>query len=110
MNASESSAEQRNDPAIKVALKILRYLEENPDSADTLEGIAGWWLLKQSVSDTEKLVKLALETLVKKDLIIAIDAADSRRHYHLNPDRIEETRRLIGESESSWLATLASDL
>lgn len=100
MNASESIVGQRHDPVSKVALTILRYLEQNPDSADTVEGIVGWWMVKQSVFDNEKLVKLALDRLVNEDLVIAIDAADMRRHYHLNPDRIEQARRIIAESDS----------
>lgn len=83
-----------------VALKILRYLEQNPNAADTVEGILEWWLPQQSMSEEEKLVERALERLVEQGLILAVQPADARKHYRLNTNRLEESRRLIREAEN----------
>ena len=49
-----------------VAREISRYLEEHPNAADSVEGIAEWWLLRQRFDDTVGLVQQAIESLVKQ--------------------------------------------
>jgi len=78
-----------------VATKILRYLTEHPEASDTADGILEWWLLKQSILDEKKVVEKALKWLVEEKLIIKVEAADSRKHYRLNVERIEVSRKLI---------------
>jgi hypothetical protein len=91
-------ADQREqDETWRVALKILRYLSEHPNAADTADGVLEWWLLKQSIFDEERVVEKALAGLVEQKLIFKVEAAD-RRYYHLNAERIEESRTLIREA------------
>jgi hypothetical protein len=85
----------------RVALKILRYLTQNPNAADTVEGILEWWLPRQSMVEEQKVVERALEHLVERDLILTVQPADARKHYRLNAERIEETRKLIRERDVS---------
>ena len=79
----------------KIALQILRYLNENPHASDTADGILEWWLLKQSISDEQTVVESALDMLVKQNLILFVTSADGRKHYYFNPDQTPEGRRLI---------------
>jgi Fe2+ or Zn2+ uptake regulation protein len=86
------------DATWEMALKILRYLAENPNAADTAEGILHWWLLDRAIVEEEAAMRRALDCLVERNLIVAIQAIDARRHYRLNAEQIEETRKLIGEA------------
>lgn len=86
------------DATWEMSLKILRYLAENPNAADTAEGILQWWLLDRAIVDEEEAMRRALDRLVERNLIVAVQAADSRRHYRLNSEQLEETRKLISEA------------
>jgi Fe2+ or Zn2+ uptake regulation protein len=79
----------------KVAVQILRYLNEHPDAADTANGIIEWWLLKQSISEAEDVVKQALDMLIDRNLINFVTSADGRKHYYFNVDETTEARKLI---------------
>ena len=83
------------DPSLEVALKILRYLEQNPDAADTFEGILDWWLPKQSIMEQEGRVQQALDLLVTRRLLLTKRLSGARKLYRLNKDRITDIRRLI---------------
>lgn len=99
MKRRRSGVRSRRDTTWEVALKILRYLDQNPDAADTVEGILEWWLPKQSIYEEEKVVKRALDEMVKRNLILASRSSDARRHYRLNTKCIQEIRRMIEESD-----------
>lgn len=43
---------------------ILRYLEKHPEACDTVEGIQGWWLPEEGVTEGRELVEGVLEELV----------------------------------------------
>ncbi len=62
----------------KVAHDILRYMRENPRAADTLEGIAEWWL-RDKYSLTK--VRQMLAELVEEGLIVKLEGKDSRPIY-----------------------------
>jgi len=94
-----SGGRSQRDTASEVALKILRYLDENPNAADTVEGILEWWLPKQSIYEEEQVVKRALDEMVRRNLILATRSSDARRHYHLNIEFIQEIRRMIKDSD-----------
>ena len=79
----------------KVAVQILRYLNEHPEAADTASGILEWWLLKQSISEAEDVVRQALDMLVDRNLINFVTSADGRKHYNFNVDQTIEARKLI---------------
>ena len=100
MKRRNSGSRRERDATQKVAVKILRYLAEHPNAADTSDGILEWWLLKQSISDEERVVERALDSLVEQKLLCKVEAADARKHYQLNADRIEESRALIREAQN----------
>ena len=74
----------------EVARDLLSYLIENPDAADTLEGIVEWWLLERKIHIGIVKVKQALEQMTAKGLILARMGSDSRVRYLINNDRREE--------------------
>jgi len=85
----------QSDPTSEISLKILRYLDQNPNAADTLDGILEWWLPKQSLYEQEKIVQRALNSLVEQRLLLIKQSTDARKHYRLNVDRIQEIRRVL---------------
>lgn len=101
MKRRRSGVRGQRDTTWEVALKILRYLDQNPNAADTVEGILEWWLPEQSIYEEEKVVKRALDEMVKRNLVLASRSSDARRHYRLNTEYIQEIRRLLKESNDT---------
>ena len=99
MKRRRSGGRKQRDTTSEVALKILRYLDQNPNAADTVEGILEWWLPKQSIYEEESVVKRALDEMIKRNLILATRSSDARRHYRLNTEFIQEIRRMIKDSD-----------
>ena len=100
MKRRRPGGRSQHDTTAEVTLKLLRYLDQNPNAADTVEGILEWWLPKQSIYEEEKVVKRALDELVKRNLILATSSSDARRHYRLNTEYIQEIRRLINDPDN----------
>ena len=101
MKRRRSAGRSQHKTTAEVTLKILRYLDQNPNAADTVDGILEWWLPKQSIYEEEKVVKRALDELIKRNLILATRASDDRRHYRLNTEFINEIRRMISDSDQT---------
>jgi hypothetical protein len=64
-----------------IGQSILTYLQAHPDAADSLEGIASWWLPRTSHLETLEAVQTALGQLVAEQRIARIDLADGRTLY-----------------------------
>src|SRR6267142_2113046 len=105
MKGKDLTDQRESDSSSEVSLKILRYLEQNPNAADTVEGILEWWIPQQSICEEEKVVEQALDKLVHRDLLLTTRSPDARKHYCLNTERLEEIRRIIGEAEGIKSAT-----
>jgi hypothetical protein len=60
---------------------ILHYLHDHPEAADSLEGIASWWLPPYTHSVTMETVQMALDRMVAHHQIARIDLADGRTLY-----------------------------
>jgi hypothetical protein len=60
---------------------ILRYLRDHPEAADSLEGIASWWLPRADRFVPIEAVQEALALLVAERRIARIDLADGRTLY-----------------------------
>lgn len=52
-----------------VAREIERYLELHPQAADSLEGIATWWISKQRIRSELEVVRAALEQLARSGIV-----------------------------------------
>jgi hypothetical protein len=60
---------------------ILQYLHDHPEAADSLEGIAAWWLPSPEHAPALEAVQEALALLVQEHRIARIDLADGRTLY-----------------------------
>lgn len=49
-----------------IAKEISHYLDEHPYAADSIEGIAEWWLARQRFEETVSLVQQAVENLMEQ--------------------------------------------
>lgn len=54
--------------------KILNYLKKHPQAGDTLEGIATWWLAQQRIEEIVDEVADALDVLIKKGRVQALES------------------------------------
>jgi hypothetical protein len=72
-----------------VAAAIRRYLREHPNAADTLEGIARWWLSGNSGNELLTDVERALEELVAGGEVVRQTLRDGtvifERNKHFDP-------------------------
>lgn len=53
----------------EAATVIERYLNARPQAAETVEGIARWWLVRQRYDDSVDLVRHALDLLVRRGVV-----------------------------------------
>lgn len=67
--------------AEQVAEEILDYLREHPESADTLDGVVQWWLIRTRYLRGLRQVLGALDLLVERGLVARRTNADSRVVY-----------------------------
>jgi Fe2+ or Zn2+ uptake regulation protein len=80
-----------------LAYDILAYLNEHGDAQDTVEGIAEWWLMRQSLSRYASSVEETLDGLVEAGLVLRQRTGDSRVLYQLNRRKAQEVRRLLAQ-------------
>ena len=62
-------ATKENDDITSLAEEIVRYLENHPNAADTVNGITNWWITRQRYEESAARVRLALEFLEKEKKI-----------------------------------------
>jgi Fe2+ or Zn2+ uptake regulation protein len=56
----------------EISEQILKYLQKNPDSGDTLEGIVKFWLKCERIDQSVDDVRDALEGLVERGVVIRL--------------------------------------
>jgi Fe2+ or Zn2+ uptake regulation protein len=61
--------------------EILKYLDAHPQAADTVEGIANWWLPRQRYEEDIQKVQQALDGLVERRLVAKTTLADGTILY-----------------------------
>jgi hypothetical protein len=69
------------DPAQVIAHTIQRYVEVNPDAADSAEGIRRWWLPPGLAEESPATVEEALDRLVAAGVISRRPLPDGRVLY-----------------------------
>lgn len=67
----------------RLAAEVVRYLRRHPGAADTVEGIAEWWVAKQRLEDTLERVQAAVERLVADGVLEPTGGAAGRPRYRL---------------------------
>jgi len=60
---------------------IVRYLERNTNAADSIDGIARWWLPAEQLRADRATVEQAIETLVADGLVEAAHLPDGTILY-----------------------------
>jgi Fe2+ or Zn2+ uptake regulation protein len=68
----------------KIAGDVLDYLREHPGAADTLEGIATWWVQTKLVSESVDTVYSVLQSLKSEGLVSEKKTPDGRTLYFRN--------------------------
>ena len=86
----------------QIGYRILKYLVENPNAQDTLEGIVEWWLLDRSIRHNTTEVKNVLDDLVARKLILERTTRDRRVHYRVNRHKEKQIRALLTERDAEW--------
>jgi len=69
------------------AREILEYFVKNPGAADSVEGIARWRLLEQTIHRTITETEGALQWLVEQGYLIEEEHSHSARVFRLNPEK-----------------------
>lgn len=59
-----------------VAQEIEQYLKTHPEAADSLEGIATWWVSRQRIRAEMAVVRAALERLAAAGVVTAGQASN----------------------------------
>jgi hypothetical protein len=77
MNANEHAID-------KLAEAVRRYLREHPNAADTVEGIAEWWLPGGADGGCLSNVQGAVERLVKRGEMVRRILGDGTAIYERN--------------------------
>lgn len=85
------------DERLRIAYGVLKYLAENPNAQDTLEGIVEWWLLERLTKNHAARVKEALAELVVGELILERRGKDSRTYYKINRRKLNEITAFLKE-------------
>ncbi|WP_428243230.1 hypothetical protein [Gynuella sp.] len=68
-------------PYQSAADAILRYLAQRPEAAETVEGVAKWWLARQRYDDSVRLVQQALDYLEKQGEVEKMSITDGQVLY-----------------------------
>jgi hypothetical protein len=83
------------------ALEVLNYFVRNPRAADTLEGVARWRLLEETVrrglDDTEK----ALDWLVNEGYLKRISTPYTAPIYELNRDEQVRAKEFLAQTKTA---------
>ncbi len=80
----------------RIADQIEHYLEEHAHAADTLEGIAEWWLQAKKQNVTMKATLLALNSLVTRGVLVEITDSNGKCIYRRAQQREPEGRLVKG--------------
>lgn len=70
----------------ELAKQILSYLQEHPEAADTLEGIAFWWLHSQRIDETVNSIHQALQQLKAEGVVAEQQVPGGKTLYCLMGD------------------------
>ena len=66
-----------------ITKEIVRYLNSHPSAADSLEGIADWWLPGECGDADKVTLRIALQELGRCGVVEAIELGDGTRLYRL---------------------------
>jgi len=85
----------------KRAREVLRYFLRNPQATDSLEGVARWRLLEETIHQSVEDTDGALRWLVDQGFLTRESKQLGADTYRLNHDRAAEGARLLAEVAGS---------
>jgi hypothetical protein len=78
-------SDKSDDDARAVAVEIVRYLRDHSEAADTVEGVARWWLSRQRYEDARATVEQAMAILVDGRMVEKHTLPDGTAVYRCGP-------------------------
>lgn len=82
--SANGSADGLADGETEIEMVLLAYLQQHPQAADTLRGIANWWLPLQRYENGRQQVERALTGLVVAGVLCRETLPDGEMLYTLN--------------------------
>lgn len=80
-----------------VAREVVRYFVRNPEAADTVEGVARWRLLDETVYRNVEQVTRVVAWLVAEGLLVEDPLPSSRTAFRLNKTARQRIERFLDE-------------
>jgi hypothetical protein len=84
----------------EVAKQILRYFHRNPQAADTIEGVARWRLLEETIRSNLEVVMKAVAWLVSEGVLIKESRPANATLFRLNSAESEKIEKLLAQQET----------
>jgi hypothetical protein len=78
-----------------VAREILDYFLRNPETADSLTGIARWRLLEEAVQRSVAKTEGALRWLLEQGYLRQVRMRGSEGIFRLNPEKLRDARLFL---------------
>jgi hypothetical protein len=72
---------EESETVDRIAQQIIEHLMLNPLAADTVEGVANWWLRQRGPRASEELVQKALDLLVIRQQVVCHRSPDGHLLY-----------------------------
>ncbi len=81
--------------------EVLNYFLRNPQAADTLEGVARWRLLEETVRRGVAETEQALNWLVSEGYLTQVSTPYSKPIYELNRDERARAREFLAKAKEA---------
>ncbi len=83
----------------EIAKDILSYFLRNPHTADSLEGVARWRLLDETIHRSVIETNLALEWLVQQGYLVKVSTSNSEPIFCLNRESRAKAQAFLVQEE-----------
>lgn len=83
------------------AREVLNYFFHNPRAADTLEGVARWRLLEETVRRSLNETEQALDWLVREGYLKRVSTPYTGPIYQLNNDERARAKEFLNKSKAA---------
>ena len=74
---------------------ILKYIQKQPQSKHTAQGIAKYWILQQRLEERIEDVTIALEYLVQQGFMEKVNNAGGNSYFKVNKNRLEDIPKTL---------------
>jgi hypothetical protein len=81
------------------AKRILRYLTNRPEAADSVAGIAEWWLMRDTIETALSEVRGALGELMDAGLVSETGGIGRATSYRIDPGALDRAREIVDAAE-----------